>query len=518
MKKQSPNGRSHPAPDAAPARYLLASLFVSGACSLVLEIVGTRLISPFYGSSIYTWSALITTTLVALAIGYAWGGRLADRSPYLTLFARLLTASGLTVAAIPFLRAFVLQASAPLGVKAGAVAAAAVLVGPALMVLGALGPVAARLTVTGAADAGRRAGDAWAVSTAGSVLGAALTGFVLVPLWPASRILLGVAAILFALGAWGSRLAARKLPLGQLAACAACVALAALTAPKPHPLVRERVESAYGRIEVLDSGPKRYLLVNGTAQSAMELSTGLSESEYDRSLEWLMALRPGATRALGLGLGAGLLPTALERAGLTMDVIEIDPEMVAAAKRWFGYAPRGRVTIGDARAELSRGAGGPWDFVVLDAFGAESPPAHLFTEESFSAIRDAMAPRGVLAVNLVCLLDGRDGDAWRATYKTLARAFPTVRAFVASKPVDGLANVLFFASTGPLDAPASAVAPRARAETTAMLAQELKPSEDDLAEVPAMSDDRAPLETLLAPTAARWRGVLQAGMSEVLLR
>ena len=69
------NNKRQPAkpvnPNAAPAYYLLTSLFLSGACSLALEVVGTRLISPFYGSSIYTWSALITTTLLALAFGYA---------------------------------------------------------------------------------------------------------------------------------------------------------------------------------------------------------------------------------------------------------------------------------------------------------------------------------------------------------------------------------------------------------------------------------------------------------------
>lgn len=514
MKRQP----AKPNPNAVPAWYLLSSLFVTGGVSLALEVVGTRLISPFYGSSIYTWSALITTTLVALAFGYAWGGRLADRYPHLTLFAKLLLAAGLTVAAVPAMREAVLRASAPLGVRLGAVVAAAALVGPSLALLGALGPVATRLTATGASDAGRRAGDAWAVSTAGSVLGAALTGFVLVPLWPASRILLGSAAVLLALGAWGSWLSARRLPLGQLAAAGACALLAGFAAPKPHPLVRERVESAYGRIEVLDSGPKRYLLVNGTAQSAMDPKTGLSDSEYDRSLEWILALRPGAKRALGLGLGAGLLPKSLENAGLTVDVVEIDPEMVRAAKDWFGYAPKGRVTVADARQELESGKDGPWDAMVLDAFGAEAMPAHLFTEEAFARMRESMVPGGVLAVNMVTAVEGTDGDGWRAAYKTLGRAFPNVRAFVAAAPTDGLANVLLFASTGPLDAPASAAPAGARAPVAAMLSRELKPTDEELARVPAMSDDHAPLDALMAATAVRWRSLLQAGMSEVLVR
>lgn len=520
QKRQQPKPVN---PYAVPAYYLLISLFISGACSLALEVVGTRLISPFYGSSIYTWSALITTTLLALAFGYAWGGRVADRTPYLLLFSKLLLGAGLTIAAVPLLRERVLGATEPLGVKLGALVAAAILVGPSLCLLGTLGPVATRLTATGAADAGRRAGDAWAVSTAGSVLGAALTGFVLVPLWPISRILLGCAAALIALGAWGTWLSARRLPLGQLATCAACLVFAVRAETHPHPFVKERVESAYGRIEILDSGTKRYLLVNGTAQSAMDPRTGLSDSEYDRALEWIRQLRPKGRRVLALGLGAGLLPTALEREGMVVDVYEIDPEIVRVARKWFGYAPKGEVFVGDARELLESRDGGPWDFMVLDAFGAESPPAHLFTQQSFEKMRGAMAPGGVLAVNLVTAVEGPDGDGWRATYKTLQRAFPNVRAFVAAKPTDGLANVLLFASTGPLDAPGRD-APDAVAEPdwgkpmAAMLAHELKPAEADLADVPAMTDDHAPLDSLLADSAARWRGLLQSGMSEVMLR
>ncbi len=516
MKRPTP---AKPSPtNGSPTPYLLTALFLSGACSLTLEIVGTRLISPYYGSSIYTWSALITTTLVALAFGYAWGGRLADRHPHLTLFSKLLMAAGLTVAVIPTLRAPVLTASTPLGVRLGALLASAILVGPALALLGALGPVATRLTATGAADAGRRAGDAWAVSTAGSVLGAALTGFVLVPLWPASRILLAAAAVLLALGAWGSWLSARKLPLGAMAACAASIVFAVISQDRPHPLVRERVESAYGRIEVLENESKRYLLVNGTAQSAMDQKTGLSDSEYDRSLEWLLALRPDAKRVLGLGLGAGLLPTALEREGLTMDVFEIDPEVLRIAKDWFGYAPRGNVSIADARAALEMGHGGPWDLMVLDAFGAESMPAHLFTTESFTRMRDSMVPGGVLAVNMVTGVVGKEGDSWRAAFKTLTRVYPNVRAFVAADPSEGLANILFFASTGPLDAPANTAPKGAQTVVAAMLTHELRPTASELAFVPAMTDDHAPLESLLAASAVRWRALLQSAMSEVLIR
>jgi spermidine synthase len=493
----------------------MASLFCTGAISLALEIAGARLISPFYGSSIYTWSAMITVTLVALSVGYAWGGRLADRNPYLTQFARLLTAAGLTVAAIPWLRERVLLASLPLGVKLGAFVSAAVLLGPALTLLGALGPIAVRLTATGAADSGRKSGDAWAVSTAGSVLGAALTGFVLIALLPLSKIILGAAVILLALGALGSWLSTRALPVRELAACAACIVLSLLPTPKPVSAVFAR-ESAYGRIVVFDSGRKRFLLVNGTAQSVMEMEGGESESQYIRGLEWTRALRPKAKRGLLVGLGAGLLPKALERRGLTIDAIEIDPAIAEIAREYFGYEPRGRVIVGDGRAALEN-EGGTWDLVFLDAFGAESPPAHLFTIEAFSTVRERLAPDGVFAINLISVVSGPDSRPWKAAYRTLSSVFPNVRAFVSSDPADGLANVLLFASAGPLKAGPPTSPGHSSREVALMLSRELHPSAVELAEVPVLTDDHAPLDTLMAATAGRWRRLLQQAMPEVLL-
>lgn len=505
-------------PSATP--FLLLSLFVTGLCSLILEIVGTRLISPFYGSSIYTWSALITTTMVALSAGYAWGGRLGDRNPHLALFARLLLASGAAVAVIPFLREPVLRASAPLGLKFGALAAAAALVGPTLVLLGMMGPVVTRLTATSAADAGRRSGDAWAVSTLGSVAGAALAGFVLIPLWPGSRILFGVAAALVGLGAWGSMLASQKAPALKFAAAAVLAVLAVRAGTPPHDSVLKRVESTYGRIEVLDGGERLYLLVNGTNQSEMDKATGLSTTAYSRSIQWVRALRPQAKTALILGLGAGLLPKALERTGLIADSVEIDPEIARTAREHFGYAPKGRTFIDDARAVLeSRGE--RWDLIALDAFGSESPPFHLFTVEAFTRMRSSLSPGGVLAVNLVSGAYGAEGRPWRATYKTLSRVFPNVRVFVGAQPAPGIFNVLFFASTAGVDAPASSAPPDARKAVAAMLALEITPKPSDAAEMAAvteMTDDYSPLDSLLASTAVRSRRLLQEGMPEILLR
>src|SRR5271170_7275365 len=139
--------------------YVLAGLFAAGASTLVLEIVGTRVISPYYGSSLYCWSALITVTLIALACGYSLGGRWADQSPNLTLFARLLCLAGFAVALIPGLRMLVLQKTTPLGIQWGALTSALLLIAPALVLLSALGPLAIKLRTEAMASVGKSAGD-----------------------------------------------------------------------------------------------------------------------------------------------------------------------------------------------------------------------------------------------------------------------------------------------------------------------------------------------------------------------
>ncbi|MDX6768299.1 MAG: fused MFS/spermidine synthase [Elusimicrobiota bacterium] len=509
--------RKPPAPDrsVAPAGYLAAGLFVSGACSLVIELAAARLIAPYYGTSLHVWSAVITVTMVALAVGYAWGGRRADRDPHLLLFARLLTAAGLTTAALPWLRGPVLKSSAALGVSAGAVVSAAALIGPVLVLLGALGPLVARLRAAGAYEVGRRSGDAWAVSTAGSVFGAALAGFALVPHLPLPRILLGTAAALLALGAWGSWLATRRAPLVPAGAFAAALLMAARPTPAPREPVLFAAETRYGRLTVAEFNGKRMLLMDGASQSTMRVADGETSSPYVHGLEWAAAARPRAASALVIGLGGGGLVRGLQQRGLGVDAVELDPGVVAAARDWFGLDPKTRVIVGDGRAALS--SGGPWDLVFLDAFGAESPPAHLFTREAFLQARAALSPGGAFAVNLVTAVDGRDDRAWRSVRRTLAEVFPHVRAFVGSDPSEGLANVLFFASEAPLEAPASAARPAAREAVAEMLSRELPAGPPHEGGALLLTDDHAPLEALLSASALRWRRLIQRAVPEDLL-
>jgi spermidine synthase len=499
--------------------YMQACLFVSGASTLVLEIVGTRVISPYYGSSLYCWSALITVTLISLAAGYSLGGRWADRTPVLTLFARLLCLAGLAAALVPALRMVVLEKTTPLGIQWGALVSALLLIAPALVLLSALGPLAIKLATAAMSSVGKTAGDIYAVSTVGSVTGAILAGFILIPMLPLSQILLGLSCVLLLLGSLGYFLSRQKIGYARLvAATAAAVALFGF-----WPRVQRRtnvttIESAYGQIKILDFNKRRYLLVNGTTQSMAPMDAVESESQYAQNMEWAILTHPQTHRALEIGVGAGLLIGALQtHYGIVTDAVDIDPDMVSAAKTYFGFRPSGDVFIEDGRTFLER-TDRRYGAIFLDAFGAETPPYHLFTEESFSRMHQALEPGGILSINLVSMISGPGDQAWRSTYKTLRSVFPEVRAYLASDTTQGLGNVVFFCSDSPLPpAVPKAARPSIRKNIESMLARELTPAPGSLDDAMVMDDDHAPLEYLLADSNARWRRNLQQMIPSILL-
>src|SRR5215831_6232357 len=169
---------------------------VAGACVLVIEILGTRLLGPYYGTSLFLWSALISVTLAALSLGYAWGGRLADRAPRASALVWCLGLAGLWMLVVPWMRDPLLAMTERLGLRASVLLASFVLFFPPLTLLGMVSPYAIRLSASSLDRVGSTAGNLYAVSTVASVAGALLTGFWLVPLVGVSRLSYGTGMLL----------------------------------------------------------------------------------------------------------------------------------------------------------------------------------------------------------------------------------------------------------------------------------------------------------------------------------
>jgi SAM-dependent methyltransferase len=429
---------------------LFVSVFVTGAAVILIEILGTRVMGPVFGVSLFVWSALLAVTLGSLALGYYSGGVLVDRAPTRRLLGLVVAAAGLLLCFVPLLSPAVLQSAEAFGPRGGSLLSATLLFAPCLVALGMVGPIAVRLSTSDVRAAGHGVGSVYAVSTAGSLVGTFVTAFLIVPAFETDQILFGAAIVLTLMGtaslAWHWRREA-------VIAVALPVLAAAAMSPRSLPSgiqVLDRSHSLYGLVEVIDDLNRqvRFLRADHSVLGAQFLRDHSSAFAFIHLLESVRFLRPAAKDMLQIGLGTGALPTALGAEGIQVDVVEIDPVVVRFARSYFGFATRGEVYEEDARTFLRR-TESRYDLVVHDTFTGGTTPEHLLSLEVLRRIRDLLRPGGVLALNFVGYQNGPKAEASWAVARTLRAVFPMVRTFGDGTPgdePDAAGNLIFFAS------------------------------------------------------------------------
>jgi spermidine synthase len=428
---------------------------ITGAAVMILELIGTRIIGPFYGVSLYVWASLIAVTLIALALGYFLGGYLADRFPAVRLSHVIVTAA-LGTAVIPFLTSPVLRLTDSLGLRGGAFTSALALFTFPLTALAMVGPYVIKRATHNLSGVGTVAGSVYAVSTVGSVAGTLLLGFSLLPMFGTKAILATLSlllAVLAALVAWHERSAQTGTrSLSVAAAAIGILAMSGLTAsPKPVEgfTVRSDAESLYGWVRVVDDERRgfRLLLSDASVLSAVDVKNDRSLLGYQEVLSLLPVIHRDATRALLIGLGGGHVARDFKTQGIVTDTIEIDPAVAEAARRWFHFEPTGIFLVGDARYEITR-LTVRYDLIVHDCFTGGAEPTHLLTKEMLGELRGLLKDGGVLALNYVGFRTGEGADAVSAVYRTLKSLFPSVRVFVTDKT--DFTDFIFLASQHPL--------------------------------------------------------------------
>jgi spermidine synthase len=440
---------------------LFAVVALSGAAVLTLEILGTRVLGPFYGVSLYLWSALISTTLAALAVGYWLGGRWADRGPRGGRLALVLLGAGLWTVAIPWLRVPVLALGEGHGLRTAVLLGAGALFFPPLALLGIVGPYAIRLGARSVDEVGRTAGDLFAVSTLASVAAALLSGFVLVPALGVTRLLWAVGATLFLAAALARGLGGARGPGGAAGASLALVAClglaAAAAAPAVSPTLAAHVsparlpasvklacETPYGALRVVDHAGLRMLLLDGAVHTAVTTDDYAPRQEYvpvaELGTEWVD--RRG--RALIVGLGGGALARALAFQGWKVDAVEIDPVVTRVAHEDFHLYPAQAVVYDDDGRRFLRRTHETYDLIVLDAFGSGGIPFHLVTREAFAEARAHLARDGALVLNVESI--GWQEPLVKALGATLATQFADVLALPIAEPPDQAGNMVLVAA------------------------------------------------------------------------
>ncbi|HBR28985.1 MAG TPA: spermine synthase, partial [Firmicutes bacterium] len=152
-------------------------VFLSGAVLMSLEMVGSRILAPTFGSSIYVWGSLIVVVMAALTLGYYVGGRIADRYPDLLVIGMILAVAGTFISFLPFWTSRVNFLCGQLEPRVGSLLAATAFFFFPSILLATISPYAVKLSSHTLANLGNIAGRLSAISSIGSVVGTLLTSF-----------------------------------------------------------------------------------------------------------------------------------------------------------------------------------------------------------------------------------------------------------------------------------------------------------------------------------------------------
>jgi len=490
--------------------YLYLTAFVGGLVSLGAELSASRLLAPHFGDSHPVWAAIIGLILLYLAVGYAIGGRWADRSPHPATLYGLIVWAALLIGLVPFVARPVLllaaQGFADYNVArlAGPFVAVLLLFSAPITLLGCVSPFVIRLLMEQVERAGGVAGRTYAVSTAGSLLGTLLPVFVLIPAFGTRNTFVAMALLLMAVGLVGlGRVAPRRALLCLwMPALLLLLALALRGQPiKPQEGAIYETESAYNYIQVVEQDGSRYLYLN-EGQGIHSVYRPQMQRAWGTWDYFLIApffnpppFTTDRVRSLAMvGLAAGTVPKAYTSffGPLPIDGVELDPEIVRVGQEFFAMdEPNLNVIVGDGRAFLDQSER-QYTVVGIDAYRLPYIPWHLTTVEFFLAVRAHLTEDGVAVVN-VGHTPG-DDRLVETIVATLEQVFPSTHAI----DVPASFNTIVVATVQPTAA-ANLLANRALLAdpTLQQIADEawagLRPVQEGGL---VLTDDRAPVEML----------------------
>ena len=436
-KTESPAASPRAGAGAVPGLYVVVAIvFCAGALGMVLELLGSRLLAPFFGNSLFVWTSLIGVMLGFMSLGYYLGGRLADRHLGAKYLFWILMGAAFAVALIAVTQSYLLPLLAGAGTsKAAAVFSAVLLFAIPSTLLGMVSPYCIRLRMHTVEDSGTTIGSLYAISTLGSIVGTFAAGFWLIALFGTRDLVMLVALALALL----SLLVAGKAFRTQ--ALVALLVLVPVLGYVKIAVADTSIDTQYDRYFVragVDPTSGRPLIGlsrdNKTAESVSYADTGAPyRFEYYNYYDLARTLHGPLNRTLLIGGATLSYPRLFISANptATMDVVEIDPELYTIAKNQFGYVddPRLHLYFEDGRTFLNR-ATGPYDAVYMDAFKSKATvPYQLTTKETWQHAYDALGPDGVLVMNIVASPSDSRKAFFNSTFASISSVFPEVRAF-----------------------------------------------------------------------------------------
>ena len=447
--------------------WMLPLMLFSGANAFLYEVLWTRMLAHVIGGSIYAFATMLAAFLTGIALGGGLAGKFAERRD------RAAAAFAIAQLAIGVLSIGVYAWMGPLipdvrTTASLALFAVAVML-PATIFIGATLPLSVRVLARDESEATAGTARIYAWNTVGAIVGAILAGFVLIPglgFEGSIRVAVGVN---FFLALWAAACVAKPRPIPVGVACVGIAAVLAFYTPERpravvlssgfelgYPEPPRELYYAVGRsstVVLLASGTYYLLRTNGLPEASVAVAGSPPSVDTQK---WLTALpvvaRPDTRDMLVVGFGGGVALEGVPPSVESVDVVELEPEVIAANRQLEGLRnvnpladPRFNIVINDARNAL-RLTGKSYDAIVSQPSHPWTAGAsHLFTREFAADVRSKLNPGGVF----LQWMNGEfvDEPLLRTLAATLLAEFEHVRLYNPSSTV-----LFFLASDAPLDA------------------------------------------------------------------
>lgn len=482
---------------------------VSGA-SLVVEIVAGRMLAPYVGMSLYTWTSIIAVVLAGFSAGHWWGGHVAERPTKQALAQTgwvLLAAATAAACALLVLRLI----GSPIlenithPVWSIALLTLGVFFLPSLFA-GVPAPVLAQIAVTQKGDqSGRALGAMFAAGALGAIGGTLLAGFLFIP-WLGTVLTLAIVTATYLASAAVLLVLARPRTHLVVPVVVAAVAIGLSTVSVTR-LSNCTRESQYFCIRVVDvsanpASPVRRLILDHLSHgtSARDLPQTMF-TEFTAMLDGIARGRMGAGSFSAFFIGGGTysVPRAwIDRGTGPITVAEIDPEVTRTAVQQFWLTPDSMTILDeDARSALLRRPKIRYDVIIGDAFGYIAVPPHLITQEFFQLVRSRLTADGVFLMNVIDFPERL--QALGAITATLQSVFSSVEIWTAENPpVVGEQRVFVLVAGDKPTVFSSIAVPAPDPARFAVLAEDFTSNLVARSSVPLLTDDYAPIDRLLA--------------------
>jgi spermidine synthase len=390
--------------------------FIASFCILVIEIVAGRILAPFVGVSLYTWTSIIGVVLAGISFGAYLGGKLADRFPGRKTLGWILLLSGIATLTIPPVTNLVAGHKFPTTLMLRILIVTTITFFMPSSILGMISPVVVKLTVRNLEKVGNVVGKIYAFSTLGSIAGTFASGFFLISWMGTRHIILVMGGILILTAVvWGSLFKKMKPAIGFLLLPPFFLAGVYNYAFKPRidSYTDYYRESDYYTIKVRHTlNPEgeilKALIIDNLTHSYVNLNNTLHleyqyEKIYSEILRWRFK-KYSSFRSLTIGGGGYTFPRYMEVyfPKADIDVVEIDPEITRVAYKYLGLPQDTRIrTHNEDGRWFVMNCKEKYDLIFIDAYNDLSIPYHLTTKEFALLLKNLMDPDGILLTNII---------------------------------------------------------------------------------------------------------------------